>query len=59
MRKKLLKVKRVGVLAVILALFLAVGVAEVDLEALEEVLEKARTDVSGQWLYVVNTKKQT
>jgi hypothetical protein len=42
MRKKLLNVKRIGILAVVLVLFLAVGVAE------EEI-----TDASGQWKYIL------
>ena len=42
MRRRLLKVKTIGVLAVILVLFMAVGVAE-----------EEKTDASGQWKYVL------
>jgi len=42
MRRKLLNGKMMGMLAVILALFMAVGVAE-----------EERTDASGQWKYVL------
>ena len=42
MRRKLLNVKRIGILALVLALFIAVGVAE-----------EERTDASGLWKYVL------
>lgn len=63
MRKKLLRGKMMAVLAVLLALFTAVGVAEDEFygyfDALEQVLQNASTDASGQWKYVVNTDGET
>jgi len=46
MRKKLLNGRMIGILAVLLALFTAVGVAE------EERADE-RTDATGQWRYVL------
>ena len=48
MRRKLMNVKMVGVVAVLLALIMAVGVAE-----------EERTDASGQWKYVLEDASAT
>ena len=62
MHKKLLIGKMLGVLAVLLVLFMAVGIAAED-EVFQEgnnlsymygINEEERTDASGQWWYVVN-----
>ena len=62
MHRKLLNGKMIGVLAAILVLFMAVGVAAEDevfqegsnLSYLYGIDEEERTDASGQWWYVVN-----